>query len=83
MLALVFSVLLLVTAWGMWRARYWAVLAFQVLLALTLISVALPVVTSANALQALVFVAVVLVPGGALFWFLVKAMARIQMPERR
>ena len=82
-LALVFSVLLLVTAWGMWRARYWAVLAFQVLLALTLISVALPVVTSANALQALVFVAVVLVPGGALFWFLVKAMARIQMPERR
>ena len=65
------------------RARYWAVLAFQVLLALTLISVALPVVTSANALQALVFVVLVLVPGGVLFWFLVKAMARIQMPERR
>jgi hypothetical protein len=82
-LALVFSLLLLVTAWGMWRARYWAVLAFQVLLALTLISVAVPVITSANSIQALVFVAVVLVPGGGLFWFLVKAMARIQMPERR
>ncbi|HLL87415.1 MAG TPA: hypothetical protein VK387_08905 [Thermoleophilaceae bacterium] len=82
-LALVFSVLLLVTAWGMWRARYWAVLGFQVLLALTLISVGLPVVLSANALQAAVFAVVVIIPGGALFWFLVKAMARIQMPQRR
>jgi hypothetical protein len=25
----------------------------------------------------------VIIPAGALFWFLVKAMARIQMPERR
>ena len=83
LLALVFSVLLLVAAVGMWRARYWAVLGFQVLLALTLISVALPVVLSANALQAVIFAVAVLFPGGILFWFLVKAMARIQMPQRR
>jgi hypothetical protein len=82
-LALVFSLLLLVTSWGMWRARYWAVLGFQVLLALTLISVALPVVIGASPLQAAIFVVAVLVPGGVLFWFLVKAMARIQMPRRR
>ena len=82
-LTLVFSLLLLVTAWGMWHARYWAVLGFQVLLALTLISVALPVVISATPLQAVIFTVVVLIPGGALFWFLVKAMARIQMPQRR
>ena len=80
---LAFSVLLLVTAWGMWRARYWAVLGFQVLLALTLISVALPVVVSAGPVQAVVFLLVVLIPGGLLFWFLVKAMARIQLPQRR
>lgn len=79
--AMVFSAVLLVTAWGLWRARYWAVLAFEALLGITLVTVAVPVAIGASVLQATVFVAVVLVPGGALFWFLVKAMARIQMPR--
>lgn len=80
--AMAFSGLLLVTAFGMWRARYWAVLAFEALLGITLVTVAVPVAIGASVVQALVFVAVVLVPGGTLFWFLVKAMARIQMPHR-
>jgi len=80
--AMVFSGLLLVTAWGMWRARYWAVLAFEGLLGITLVTVTVPVILWASVLEALVFVAVVLAPGGTLFWFLVKAMARIQMPRR-
>ena len=82
-LAPVFSLLLFVTAWGMWRARYWAVLGFQVLLALSLIVVALSVVLTAPLSRAAIGVVAFLLPGGALFWFLVKAMARIQMPERR
>lgn len=80
--AMAFSGVLLVTAWGMWRARYWAVLAFEALLGITLVTVAVPVAVGASVLQALVFIAVVLVPGGTLFWFLVRAMARIQMPRR-
>ena len=81
-LGIAFSGLLVVTAWGMWCARYWAVLAFEALLAITLVSVAVWLAVGASLVEALVFVAVVLVPGGMLFWLLVKAMARIQMPRQ-
>ena len=73
--------LLCVVAWGMWRAKYWAVLGMQTLLALTLIAAALGVVTAENAAAMLVLV-LIIAGAGALFWFMVKAMARIQMPER-
>ena len=73
--------LLCVVAWGMWRAKYWAVLGMQTLLALTLIAAALGLVTAENAAAMLVLVAMI-AGAGTLFWFLVKAMARIQMPER-
>jgi hypothetical protein len=75
--------LLFVTAAGMWRARYWAVLGMQALLAISLITSGLFVFIGANPVEAVIVVAVVIVPAGALFWFLVRAMARIQMPERR
>jgi hypothetical protein len=71
-----------VTAWGMWRGRYWAVLAFEALLGITLVIVAVAVTIGASVVEAIVFTAAVLVPGGTLFWFLVKAMARIGMPRR-
>ena len=73
--------LLFVVAWGMWHARYWAVLGMQTLLALTLIASALGLVTASSAWGALLLVAI-LAAAGTLFWFMVKAMARIQMPER-
>jgi hypothetical protein len=73
--------LLCVVAWGMWRAKYWAVLGMQTLLALTLIASALGLVTAENAAAMLVLVAII-AGAGTLFWFMVKAMARIQMPER-
>jgi hypothetical protein len=77
------SAILLVAAVGMWRARYWAVLGMQALLALLILSFALFLIIAAgSAFQILASVAV-LVAAGTLFWFLVKAMARIQMPERR
>lgn len=77
------AAVLLIAAWGMWRVRYWAVLGMQALLALTLISVALFVFVQATLIQAALLTLLVLAPAGALFWFLVRAMARIQMPERR
>ena len=73
--------LLCVVTWGMWRSKYWAVLGMQTLLALTLIAAALGLVTAENAAAMLVLVAII-AGAGALFWFMVKAMARIQMPER-
>jgi hypothetical protein len=73
--------LLCVVAWGMWQAKYWAVLGMQTLLALTLIAASLGLVTAGNA-GAMVVLVVILIAAGTLFWFLVKAMARIQMPER-
>jgi hypothetical protein len=70
-----------VVAYGMWRARYWAVLGMQTLLAITIIFASLGLVTATSVWAALLLVAIVCA-AGALFWFLVKAMARIQMPER-
>ena len=73
--------LLFVIAWGMWHARYWAVLGMQTLLALTLIASSLALVTVSSAGGA-ILLAAILAAAGTLFWFMVKAMARIQMPER-
>jgi hypothetical protein len=73
--------LLCVVSWGMWHAKYWAVLGMQTLLALTVIAATLGLVTAENAAAMLVLVAII-AAAGTLFWFMVKAMARIQMPER-
>jgi cation transport ATPase len=72
---------LVLVAYGMWRARYWAVLGMQTLLALTMIFAALALLTAVS-LWAALLVLIILGLSGTLFWFLVKAMARIQMPER-
>jgi hypothetical protein len=75
------SGLLLVIAWGMWRSRYWAVLGMQTLLGITLVLASLSLI-SASSIGAVLILVVILAAAGALFWFMVKAMARIQMPER-
>ena len=70
-----------VVAVGMWQSKYWAVLGMQTLLAITIIIGSLGLVTATSIVAALVLV-VMIAAAGTLFWFLVKAMARIQMPER-
>jgi peptidoglycan/LPS O-acetylase OafA/YrhL len=77
-----YSAVMLVAAWGMWRARYWAVLGMQALLGILILIFSVFVLTAENVTSVLIALAVI-VPAGTLFWFLVKAMARIQMPERR
>jgi hypothetical protein len=77
-----FAVLMLVTAAGLWRARYWAVLGFEALLALTILIAALSLTVASN-LAAVVLCVGIIAAAGPLFWKLVRAMARIQMPERR
>ena len=78
---LVFSALMLMAAWGMWKVRYWAVLGMQALLGLLIVILSLVLLTARDVWGALLLLAVIL-PAGTLFWFMVKAMARIQMPRR-
>jgi hypothetical protein len=75
------TAVLALVAVGMWKARYWAVLGMQALLAITLIAVSLELFTVFNVIDALICLAI-LGLAGTLFWKLVRAMARIQMPER-
>ncbi len=67
---------------GLWRARYWAVLGFQTLLALLIVIWSLLLVKAETAVGALLATAIIAL-AGTMFWFLVKALARIQMPDRR
>ena len=80
--AIAFAVLMLAAAWGMWELRYWAVLGFQALLAVTIIIAALSLAVASNLTAVALCLAIVL-PGGWLFWKLVRVLARLQMPERR
>ena len=80
--ALVLAAILLVAAWGMWNVRYWAVLGFQALLAFQVLIAALSLLVASNVWAAFLCLAVIAL-GGWLFWKLIRAMARIQMPERR
>jgi MFS family permease len=73
--------MLLVAAWGMWRARYWAVLGFEALLLFEMLTATLALTVASNWWAALVCVAVIGLSGW-LFYKLIRAMARLQMPER-
>ena len=75
------SLVLVVAAVFMWRGRYWAVLGFQALLAIQIIICAASLIVVNQWWAALVLVAL-MVLGGWLFWKLVRALARLQMPAR-
>jgi hypothetical protein len=75
-----FAAALWLMAWGMWRARYWAVLGFQVLLLFSLVVATALLVTFSTIPQLLVSL-VLLLGSGLLFYFMIRAMARIQMPS--
>ena len=68
-------------AYGLWRMRYWAVLGFQASLVLIIIAATLAAISSVTVGLVLGNLAVVVI-AGVLFWHMVRAMARIQMPER-
>jgi hypothetical protein len=76
-----FSVVLFVCAAGLWLVRYWAVLGFQALLCVQIILFSGSLLLANDLWQVVVSLAAVLL-GGWLFWKLVGAMARIQMPAR-
>ena len=69
-------------SWGMWRARYWAVLGFQLLLVFLIFSAVFGLAVQASTVQQFAVTGGLLAVSGAFFFFMVKAMARIQMPSR-
>ena len=77
---IIFSAVLWAMTIGLWRARYWAVLGFQTLLLLVLLASAFGLVAVTSLLQA-IGTLLLLAGSGALFYFMIRAMARIQMPK--
>jgi len=71
-----------VLAWGMWRAHYWAVVAFQVVLVFLIFCAVYGLMVIATSIGEFAVTLGLLAVSGTLFWLMVKAMARIQMPER-
>src|SRR5688500_14138417 len=69
--AIVFAVM----AWGMWRARYWAVLGFQTVLLLALVWASLSLLTASRWQQAIANVALIAC-SGALFYLNIQPTAR-------
>jgi len=66
---------------GMWRASYWAVLGFQAVLALLIVEAMLGLVGAGGLTPAIGNLALIAI-AGTLFYLMIKAMARIQMPTR-
>jgi hypothetical protein len=76
------ALLMSVMAWGMWHARYWAVLGFQLVLVFLIFSAVFGLTLQAATVAQFAVTLGLLAVAGTLFFFMVKAMARIQMPER-
>lgn len=77
---LIFAGLMLVAAWGMWTLRYWALLGFQALLAMTLVIAGLSLMVAGNLLAVILCVAILLA-GGWLFWKLIRVLGRVKVPS--
>lgn len=76
------TLLMGVMSYGMWRARYWAVLGFQMLLVFLIFSAVFGLAVQASSVAQILVTLGLLAVSGSFFYFMVKAMARIQMPER-
>lgn len=80
-MTVIVTAILLTAAFGMWKVRYWAVLGFQAILALQILVLSIALLRVERWVTALAVLAAIVVLGW-LFWKLIRAMARIQMPER-
>src|SRR3954470_18493553 len=79
---LIFAAVMLAAAAGIWNLKYWAVLGFEVLLGVSFTFAVLALLRAENfaaVAQCLIGMAIT----GPLFYFLIRQMARIQMPTRK
>jgi hypothetical protein len=80
-LGLAFAILMAGFAYFLWERRYFAILAFQALLALTIIVFTLSLAFAGN-LGAVLLCVVGIGVCAPIFWLLVRVMARLQVPPR-
>jgi hypothetical protein len=77
---ILFSLMMLVCAAGMWQLRYWAVLGFQAILAIVILLFSLLLIRASNLLGFAVAIVIVF-GGGWLFYKLVRVLSRLQLPK--
>ena len=78
---LAFTGVMAVLGAGMWLRRYLAVLAFEALLALTVLLFSLFLVEASN-VEAVILCVAVIGTGGWLFWKLIRVMGRLSAPRQ-
>lgn len=78
---LLFCAVMYLAAFGLWNARYWAVLGFEALLGLIVVVFSLFLLRASNLLAVAVCIPTIGIAGW-LFWKLVRIMGRIQAPQR-
>ncbi len=76
----IYALVMLLCAGGMWRTRFWAVLAFMVMLLITILVASLALTRASNLLGVLIPMFVI-GGGGWLFFKLIRALSRIQAPK--
>jgi hypothetical protein len=76
------ALIMAVLGWGMWKARYWAVVCFQVVLVILIFTAVYRLLVIATSIADFAVTLLLLAVSGTLFWLMVKAMARIQMFDR-
>jgi hypothetical protein len=74
-----FAALMLLAAAGMWARRYLAVVAFEGLLAVSIVYAALSLAFASN-LRAALLAALVIAVCAPVFWLLIRVMARLRVP---
>jgi hypothetical protein len=76
----VFALVMLALAYGVWRRVYLVILLYQAVLAISIILAALALALASNVLGALLALAIIGV-SAPVFWLLVRVMARLQVPR--
>lgn len=74
-----FAAIMLAAAAGMWARRYFVVVAFEGLLAVSIVYAALSLTVASNLWAALLAVAIIAVCS-PVFWLLIRVMARLRVP---
>ena len=80
-LGIAFAAVMLAAAAGLWARNYFAVLAFEALLAIGIIYAALSLLLASSLVGLLLGIAVIAVCS-PIFWLLVRVMARLQVPPQ-
>jgi hypothetical protein len=78
---LLFCAIMVAAAVGMWARQYWAVLGFEMLLGVAIVGAAISLLRASNLAGVALCLGLIAVCA-PLFWFLIRAMARLQMPSR-